>query len=551
MRLSLDRRHLKRYRDIAWLLLKYGRADLVRHAGLDDALDGLAEPARDRPVAEATELVRDLEALGPTFVKLGQVLSTRPDLLPAPYLAALERLQDRVEPFPFSEVERIVTSELSVRLSKAFLEFDPSPLAAASLGQVHRAAMRDGRTVAVKVQRPDVRARALDDLDVLTSIAELLDAHTETGQRYDLAGLVRHFRRTLLQELDYRQEAEHLVLLGKNLERFDRLVVPTPVEDYSTSRVLTMEYLPGAKITTLSPVVLLEVDGRALAEQLFGAYLRQVLVDGFFHADPHPGNIRLTEDHRLVLLDLGMVARIMPRTQDHLLQFLLAVSEARADDAAAVVLKIGEARGPVDERGLTRAIHQIIDRNRDASLREMEIGRLVLDVARVSATAGLGLPPELAMLGKTLLNLDQIARALDPGFQPNAEIRRNTSTLLQRRLLTAASPGNVFTRLLEAKEFAERLPSRVNAILDRFAADAFTIRVEALDERRVMQAIQKLANRITMGLVLAALIVGAAMLMQVETSFRLFGYPGLAIILFLLAAAGGIALVLSILFGDH
>jgi predicted unusual protein kinase regulating ubiquinone biosynthesis (AarF/ABC1/UbiB family) len=551
MGLSLAPRHLKRYRDLVWLLFKHGRSDLVRGVGLDDLLHEEQEAPASMAAPEADELARDLERLGPTFVKLGQVLSTRPDLLPPPYLAALSRLQDAVEGFSFADVERIVTAELGVRLSKAFLEFDASPLAAASLGQVHRAVLRDGRAVAVKVQRPDVRQTIAEDLEVLESIAGLLDSHTDAGRRYEFGSIVAAFRRTVLRELDYREEAQNLMLLRRNLARFDRLVVPAAIADYTTSRVLTMEYLPGTKITALSPVVLLEIDGRALAAQLFAAYLRQVLIDGFFHADPHPGNVLLTDDRRLALLDLGMVARVSPRLQDHLLQFLLAVSEGRADDAAGLALQLGEAREDLDRRALGRRITDLVTSNQTASLRELEVGRMVLEVARAAAECGLRLPPELAMLGKTLLNLDQIARVLDPDFQPNDAIREHATTLLQRRLLTAASPGNLFNTLLEAKEFAERLPGRVNGIMDRLSAGQFTVTLEGVDQRRLMAGLQAVANRITTGLVLAALIVGAAMLMQVETDFRLFGYPGLAIIFFLLAAAGGVALVIAILLDER
>src|SRR5689334_4877700 len=209
MGVSLGTRHLKRYGDIAWLLVKYGRSDLVKAAGLDATLREEPRTGSLDVTPEAKDLAADLEALGPTFVKLGQLLSTRPDLLPRPYLAALARLQDRVEPFTFDEVERIVTSELGVRTSKAFAHFEPVPLAAASLGQVHRATLRDGRAVVVKVQRPDIRERMLEDFEALEDIAEFLDRHTELGQRYEFCQLLEQFRRSLLQELDYRQEANN------------------------------------------------------------------------------------------------------------------------------------------------------------------------------------------------------------------------------------------------------------------------------------------------------------------------------------------------------
>jgi ubiquinone biosynthesis protein len=550
MGLSLRPQHLKRYKDVAVLLIKYGRGDLVKAAGLDPTLDD-ESPAAAATDTAASELANDLERMGPTFIKLGQLLSTRPDILPLPYLTALARLQDRVEPFSFAEVEGIVVSELGVRLSKAFSEFEPTPVAAASLGQVHRAAMRDGRPVAVKVQRPDIRQRVMEDLDALEEIAEFLDHHTEMGRRYGFVQILDEFRRSLLRELDYRQEAQNLALLRRNLSEFSAIVVPAAIEDYTTSRVLTMEYVSGTKITALSPVALLEVNGAALAEQLFRAYLKQILVDGFFHADPHPGNVLVTDTRQIALLDLGMVGRIAPRLQEHLLQLLLAISEGQSDDAVTFALKLGEVRPHFNEPEFSRRVADLVGRHQDAELRNMQVGRAVLEIGRISGDVGLRLPSELTLLGKTLLNLDQIAEALDPTFNPNASVRRNAAEIMQSRLLKSASPGNLFSGILELKEFMERLPGRVNKILDTVANNQLEVKVDAIDEARLMAGFQKVANRITLGLLLAALIIGAAMLMRVETTFRILGYPGLAIIFFLLAAGGGIALMVSILLKDE
>ena len=550
MGLSLKPKHLKRYKDVAVLLMKYGRSDLVKAAGLDPTLDD-ENPAATATDPAASELANDLERMGPTFIKLGQLLSTRPDILPLPYLHALTRLQDRVEPFSFAEVESIVISELGVRLSKAFSEFEVKPVAAASLGQVHRAAMRDGRPVAVKVQRPDIRERVMEDLDALEEIAEFLDHHTAMGRRYGFVQILDEFRRSLLRELDYRQEAQNLTLLRRNLAEFSAIVVPAPIEDYTTSRVLTMEYVSGTKITTLSPVALLELNGAALAEQLFRAYLKQILVDGFFHADPHPGNVLVTDAGQIALLDLGMVGRIAPGLQEPLLQLLLAISEGHSDDAVRFALKVGVVGPDFDEPEFSRRVADLVGRHQDAELRNMQVGKAVLEIGRISGDVGLRLPSELTMLGKTLLNLDQIAEALDPTFNPNASIRKNAAEIMRGRLLKSASPGNMFGGILELKEFMERLPGRVNKILEAVANNQLQVKVDAIDEARLMAGFQKVANRITLGLLLAALIIGAAMLMQVETSFRILGYPGLAIIFFLLAAGGGIALMLSILLKDE
>jgi predicted unusual protein kinase regulating ubiquinone biosynthesis (AarF/ABC1/UbiB family) len=551
MALSLHPTHLKHYKDIAALLWKYGRSDLVKRTGLEEFIaeeDGAATPEQ---AAEACQLATDLEKLGPTYVKLGQLLSTRPDLLPAAYIDGLARLQDKVEPFDFAAVEKILADELGVRLSRAFQSIDPTPLAAASLGQVHKAILRDGRAVAVKVQRPGIRERMIEDLDVLEEVASFLDTHTDAGRRARFCAVLAEFRKMMLRELDYRQEAQNLVTMGRNLAEYPRLVVPQPIEDYSTSRVLTMEYMTGQKITALSPVVRLEVDGEGLAEELFKAYLQQILVDGFFHADPHPGNVFLTQDGRVALLDLGMAARLSPEVQEDLLPLVLDIAEGRSEGAVEFALKHGEKLDDFNEKEMRRRVGDLAARQKDMTLKRTEIGTLLLEIRRIAQECNLRLPPELALIGKTLLNLDQIGWTLAPEFDPAASIRKNAAALMQKRLWKTLAPGNLAARAMEMKDFVQRLPQRVNRIMDAVANNELKVTVDAIDEKYLMAGFQKVANRITVGLILAALIVGAALLMRVDTPFRLFGYPGLAIVFFLLAATGGVVLMWHILFHDE
>ena len=546
MALSLKPEHLKRYKDLARLLIQHGRSDLVKAVDVDLPDVEVSQEVSGDP----EKLAQDLEALGPTFIKLGQLLSTRSDLLPPPYLDALTRLQDRVEPFSFGDVEEIVGSELGVRLSKAFLEFDSTPLAAASLGQVHRAVLRDGRPVAVKVQRPGIRQVILEDLEAFAQVAALLDKHTEVGRRFAFQDMLEEFRKTLLRELDYRREAVHLLTLANNLRHYERLVVPRPVDDYTTSRVLTMDYVRGTKITDLPPVARTELDGQALAEDLCKAYLDQIVVDGFFHADPHPGNLLVTEDGRLALLDLGMVARVDPRMQEQLLKLLLAIVDVQGQEVAEIALKMGTPPADLDEARYRRQVADLVGSFHDVSGAQVQVGKIVIGLTRVAAESGVRPAPELTMMGRALLHLDESARALDPDLDPNRVMRRYSDSLLRRHLLKAVSPGNVFTSALELQEFLQQLPGRMNAVLDTLAGNRIAFKVDAFDETRLMDNLQKIANRIALGLVLAALIVGAALLMQVRTRFTLFGYPGLAMLLFLLAAACGFALILTIFLND-
>ena len=538
------RARLSRYRDFARFAVKYGRAEFVQRAGTAPAEELHADES------EARAFAADLEKLGPTFVKLGQLLSTRADLLPPAYLEALARLQDDVGPFPFEDVERIVQQEIGVRLSKAFDEFAHQPIAAASLGQVHRAVMRGSRAVAVKVQRPDVRDRVLKDLDALDEVAALMHRFSATTRSIDAPGVLEEFRRTILSELDYREEAHNLVTLAHQLRDFETIVVPLPIDDYTTARVLTMDYIDGTKITAVSPVEWTEVDGVSLGEDLFRAYLQQILVDGVFHADPHPGNVLLTPDHRLALIDLGMVGRLSTTMQERLFRLMLAISEARGDDAASIVMTSGEKSEDFDEMQMRRIIIEMVGRYRNTAAKELNVGRVMLEMARAATQHGLRMPPELALLGKTLLNLDEIGRHLDPDFDVNASMRRNATRVMQRRMLNSATPANVFSTALEVRDFAERMPGRMNRILDALAANDLRLKIEVIDHGSIIDGFQKVANRIALGLVLAALIVGAAMLMRVQTPFTILGYPGLAMLLFLAAAGGGFWMAWTILAGD-
>lgn len=546
MTLSLRPQHAGRYRDIARLLVKYGRSDLVKQAGLDDPGDAVDDGGVP---PEAEELTDDLERLGPTYVKLAQLLSTRADLVPAPYAQALSRLQDSVEPFPFEDVERIVTQELGVRLSRAFSSFEATPLASASLGQVHRAVLRDGRQVVVKVQRPGIRERIAEDMEALSELADFADQHSEAGRRYGFGELLEQFRRSLNDELDYRREAANLARLDRVVTPYGHLVVPEAIEDYTTGTVLTMDYVAGRKVTDLGPLAKLELDGRELAEELFGAYLDQILVEGFFHADPHPGNVLLTDDGRIALIDLGMVARVPQAMRKLLVKLLLALSEGDGQATADAAIALGRPLDDFDAGSFCSLAAAMAERNHGATMAELDAGSMVMELMRISGDHGLRLPAELSMLGKALLNLDQVARTLDPGFDPTAAIRRHTDRILQSQMQPSAGSG--FAALLEARDFVEQLPGRVNKVMDAMAEGTFHLDVDAIDEAELMRGLQKLANRLTMGLVVAALIVGAAMLVRVETSSKLFGYPTLAIVCFLGAAGCGLALLWSIARADR
>lgn len=502
---------------------------------------GPGAPERPGELEEdAARLPSDLEALGPTFVKLGQLLSTRSDLLPEAHLRALSRLQDDVEPYPGEEAQRIFAEEVGLSTDDVFARFDPTPLAAGSLGQVHRARLRSGREVVVKIQRPAAEERVSEDLAALSELSRFIDAHTEIGRRYGFEDLLHEFGQALSDELDYRREAANLERLSGVLAGH-RVVVPRPVADLTTRRVITMDHVPGRKVTDLSGVGLADLDGRALAEELVAAYLDQIFVSGFFHADPHPGNVLVTPDGRLGLIDAGMVGYVRPELRAQLIKLLLAAQAGRGEEAARVLADVGRRLEDFDSELLMREVSAVVGRNLGVSVAPARAGELVADLSRACGECGLRPPPELSMLVRALLSLDAVAEVLAPRFDPTAFVQEH-ATRLAGAQLRAAGPSLVGA-VVEAKEFAEALPGRLGRLMDELVEGRLTLKVNAFDETEFLRGIQKVANRVATGLVLAALVLGAAIISR--------AYPSVALACFLAATVGGLVLILSIVAGDR
>jgi len=549
MRLSLRPDRIKRYRDFAVLLMRHGRADLVRQTGLDRFIE--VKEAAHETTQRAERLTNDLEELGATFVKLGQLLSTRADLMPPSYVRALERLQSSVAAEPFEVIEGVIEEELEKPVDELFTEFEREPLAAASLGQVHRARLADGRRVAVKVQRPKVRAMVEADVEMLGDVAAFLDAYTDLGRRYDFSRIVDGFRDSITAELDYRREAANLRRFGTNLARYESIVVPRPIEELCSARVVTMELVDGRPTSTLGEGDDLEVDGPKLAVDLFRAYLDQVLVHGLFHADPHPGNVLITPDGRLALLDFGMVGRVREGLRLRLLEMLIAIGEGKGDVVARIAFDISDEReDQIDEEHFTSRIADLVAREHSSNLEELDVGSLVLDICRICGECGVLVPQSLTLLGKALLNLDQIARRLDPRFDPAAQINRHATRLMAKQLARAASPSAILHGVLQSKEFVEQLPGRTNRILDLLARNKLKVGVDVLDEKSFIVGLQRIANRIATAVLLGSLVIGSSLLVRIDAEPKILGYPAVALVLFSAAAAAGGTVVVRILWND-
>ena len=533
---------LSRTSQIIAMFARYRRAGIM--TGLDlgdtpeeDAVDGQTDALAER-------FVNDLEAMGPAFVKLGQALSTRPDLVPASWVAALERIQDDATPAPVGDIEALLENEMGVRASKVFAEIDPVPMAAASLAQVHRAVLHDGRVVALKIQRPDVATSVRSDLDVLAQIAGTADTLTDAGRRLRLADWIAEFRKAMLNELDYRTEAENLDRFGRHLSGYPLLRVPKPLWDYVTPRLLVMDWIEGINVTRITGLRRTELDTAPATRQLLRAYLDQVFVHGDIHADPHPGNVLLGPDGRIALIDLGMVATIPPRQREHLLKLVFAAVDGRGEDVARELVVLGTRLEDFDEGAYVREISQVVARYANATRRASE-GRMVLDLVRRATECGLRTPPEISLLGKTLLNLERVVDALAPELDVREEIESHLQSLMRDRLRKALSPANLATEALELQELVRDAPRKLSDTLSLLASNRMQVRLAGLDDSRLMENLQKIANRIASSVVIAALLLSSTQLMRLDVGPSMWGYPALAVVMFVIAAVLAVMLVVS------
>ncbi|AHG90555.1 ABC-1 domain-containing protein [Gemmatirosa kalamazoonensis] len=587
----LTPRYLPRLTATIGLFTRYGLADFAKQQGIQ----ALAQPpeddgALDGDTAKLAEGFRKrLVELGPAYVKLGQVLSTRPDLLPPAYIRELEKLQDDVPSVPFADIEHTVEEELGGRIGKLFSEFEHDPLGSASLGQVHAAWLRDGRPVVVKVQRPDIRQQLADDVEFFHELAAFLAAHTEAGARVDMVGVVQQLERALADELDYRVEARNAMTFRRSLADFPRILVPRVIEAYSTERVLTTERIRGVKIDAVSPLARLEHDFAPVADELTRAYLKQIVLDAHFHADPHPGNVFVvlpstenpptpTEarerdrravpreaatplarmesqaqqraapqppeiDAKLALIDFGMTARLPTSLREQIVRLMLDVADNRGDDAAETLIEIGQTLPGFDRAGYVREIASLMARNYDLTVGDVQIGSVLYELINISFQRGLRLPAELTLLAKAMFNLDAVTRALDATYNPIETIRDFGNQVMAERARRELSPRRLMQLASEGGNLVASLPHRLDLITQRLASNEFATRVEVPQVTQLTSALQKVANRIFSGVVLAGLLIASAMLLPYRRSLGTAG--------FVLAGALGLWMVLSILWSDR
>ncbi|WP_159883207.1 ABC1 kinase family protein [Paenibacillus puerhi] len=411
-------RHLQRYQKIAAALVRNGFGFVVHELGFSETMTffrgGAQKDIHKKTVGERVRLI--LEELGPTFVKLGQIASTRPDLIPADLIAELEQLQDKVPPFTYEEAVHIVEEELGDTIGELFLEFEPLPVASASIGQVHRARLPDGTVVAVKVQRPKITAIIEADLDILAELSRLAESRMAWAKHYRLREIVEELTKSLRAELDYTAEARNGEKFAGQCERMKHVQVPDIYWEYCSRKVLTMEFMTGIRLS--EPMLLDQagIDRTLIAERLASAIFHQILVEGFFHGDPHPGNVLVLPDGSLGLIDFGMVGRLSPEMKKHFAALVIALRNQSSKGVLRAITKMGIVPEDVEEAALRADVDELRDKYYKVPFSQIRMGEAVNDLFSVAFRHRIRMPAEMTMLGKTLLTMEGVVTALDPSF---------------------------------------------------------------------------------------------------------------------------------------
>jgi predicted unusual protein kinase regulating ubiquinone biosynthesis (AarF/ABC1/UbiB family) len=475
----------------------------------------------ERPATRegAVEFRNALEELGTTYLKLGQLLSSRPDLLPDVYIEELGKLVDEVPPFPFAEVERVVREDLG---ENVLARLEPEPLAAASIAQIHEAVLADGRSVVLKVRRPGIVEQVELDLDVLRSAVRFLDKRSETAQALQLRALAEELEVHLRAELDLVEEASNTELIGRLVTGYENLVVPQVIRPYVTERILVLERIHGKKVQRDHGLP--QERAAELARDFFRSYIRQVTLEGVYHADPHRGNVILTDDGRIALLDFGLLGRLDEETRTRLAALLLAVAQNQADDVAAVLLSLSVTTLDSDEPGFVHELRRKLPRYHWRPLAGIPTGEALADLQRISLRYGVRLPTSFALVGKTLSQADSIARTLDPELDPVQLIERESYELVLTEAEAQLEPNRLFSNLYSQLGSLSRLPRRVGQIADHLEAGTLKVGVVPANLEDTEHMLRSVANRVGAALIVVGLLISSALMARVNHTVALVGF---------------------------
>ncbi|MEW5920215.1 MAG: AarF/UbiB family protein [Bacillota bacterium] len=519
-------RHIRvrRYREIIAVFTKHGFGLLLERVGfryprkIKGKISNNRTASGNGGASSGKRLKLALEELGPAFVKLGQILSMRQDILPADIVEELKKLQDAVHPFPFSEVKALIETEFEDDLENIYKEFDEEPVAAASISQVHRATLISGKQVAVKVQRPDIEKVIDLDLNILKDMAHFIDHHTKYGELYDFGGMVTDFAKLIKDELDFTKEGENADTFRRNFSRDEGLIVPKVRWIYTTKRVLTMEYIEGIRISDADALDQLGINRRKLAEKLAASICNQVLRDGFFHADPHPGNIRVMSDGTIVFLDLGMVGHLDESRKSMIRNFFIGVASRDSRMVVGSILDMDALPHRGNVKKFEKGVDGIIEKYLTMPMNEIKIEELLYEIFQIAFANHIKIPREFALLSKTLGTLQGLLEKLAPDLNALVIAEPIAKKLLYKSFSIEKMKNQIKKSLLNYKELFGAFPTAILNLLKKMEDEDFAVQFEMKELDKLQRRLEGIFNRISFSVVLlavcmiiAAVIIGSGL----------------------------------------
>jgi ubiquinone biosynthesis protein len=548
-------RHINRYRQILTVLIKYGFGGLVDRLRIAQYLEiGLHLLSREKPAhvemlttAERVRMV--LEELGPTFIKLGQVLSTRPDVLPPEFIEELTKLQQHVPPFPFEQVRQIVRAELGRPLEEVYEQFAEQSIAAGSIAQVHRATLHGGEQVVVKVQRPNIRSIIEVDVEILLHLATLVERHVEGWRIYHPSRMVEEFSRVIERELDFTVEAAHMDRFARQFADDPTIYVPRVYREASAHRVLTLEYVDVVPATDVSALRAAGFDPKIIAARAAELTLKQIFVHGFFHADPHPGNAFVLPGNVICLLDFGMMGRVDRQTREQVADLIYSIAARDAWQVCRALLRLtshDDAAEP-DLRSLERDVSEFIDVNITAALGDLQFGRLVHELMRLVRQYGLNIPPDMVTMLKAAATAERLVARLDPDLNMVAVAEPYIRRLKLERLKPRRFLSDVYESTEELWHLAREVPSGLRDLLRLAKRGALKINFEHRGLEKLIDTHERVANRVSFAIVVAALVVGSSLIVHSRLPPTWHEIPLIGLIGFITAGVMGFLLLLAII----
>ncbi len=547
-------RHGKRYLEILRILKKYGFGDLVSRSGIEKAVDFgrngvVPEVEASASTGDAWKRIRCIfEELGPAYIKFAQLLCFRGDLVPLDLVTELEKLSDEVPPFPAEDARAVIEKELEAEIDEIFLEFHDIPVAAGSVAQVHRAVLQTGETVAVKIQRPGVLKQVRTDIEIMQNMAEIVCRRIPEMQVYNLKTILDEFSKTIEMELDFLHEAAHMESFASIYAEMEEIHVPYCFRRYCTRKVLTMEFIDGIKISETQQLRDEGYDLKLLARRGVDVILRHIFEEGYFHADPHAGNLVVMKDSRLCFLDYGMMGRLSPPTKRLMNSMLIGAVLKDSEYITKHILRLCETRGDVNQRQIEVAAAEILDFLFSTSLESVDTSEVIKKMIRVFPEQGLVLPADLYLLGRAIILFHNNGGIrLDPEFNIAKYVIPYVEKSVRERFKISKILKDSAIAVEEISEFSKNMPFEISDILSKAKHGRMGFRLTLEGLASAQHAVERSANRLSFALIIASIVLGSSMILGPECQQTLFGLPSLCIVGFILAGVFGVLLLISII----